>query len=181
MSEGKVEKEPKQKEVTANPTMGLFAIIFDVRGRLLVKRRQKWETLPGDWDLPGGAADAKKFAEAENELVIGRELQREVLEETGIAIASWDIDNMPAMYPAVLKAGKDVAFIIIIGRCAYPTVGEWRYVDTVELLAMCDQPKGNQLVSGFGKRMCRLCLKGLTFSKDVESARLARIKLAKCY
>lgn len=181
MTEIKKEEAPKIKSITANPTIGLFAAIFDDRGRLLVKRRQPWESLPGDWDLPGGGFGAEKADQAKDERVFGKELCREVFEETGIVIDPWDVDDMPAMYPALL-AGKDVGYIIIVGRYdVKPTLGEWRYVTTQELLELCDSPKGNQLVSGFGKRMCRLCLKGLAFSEDTESAALARRKLAECY
>jgi hypothetical protein len=108
-------------------------------------------------------------------------LKREVFEETDINIDPFDIDEMPEMHPVVLKGGGDIAFLIIVGCYDEPTIGEWRYVDTVELLAMCDQPKGNQLVSGFGKRMCRMCLRALRASGDAESAALARRKLAECY
>ena len=182
LTEIKKEEAPKRASSTANPTMGLFAIIFDVFGRLLVKRRQEWESSPGDWDLPGGAFDLEEAAQALDERAIGQALRREVFEETGIEIDPWDIDDMPAMYPVLLKGGKDIGYLIVIGRYdVEPTVGEWRYVTTKELLEMCANPKGDQLVSGFGKHTCRLCLKGLAFSEDAESAALARCKLAECY
>jgi 8-oxo-dGTP pyrophosphatase MutT (NUDIX family) len=182
LTEVKVEEAPKKASSTANPTIGLFAAIFDDYGRLLVKRRQPWESSPGDWDLPGGGFDAEKAAQAEDERAMGEELCREVFEETGIVIDSWDIDDMPAMYPVLLKGGKDVGYLIVIGCYdVKPTVGKWRYVTTKELLDLCANPKGNQLVSGFGKRMCRLCLKALAFSTDAESAALARLKLTECY
>ncbi|HOX30105.1 MAG TPA: NUDIX domain-containing protein [Candidatus Paceibacterota bacterium] len=182
MAEVKGEEAPKKTSSTAKPAMGLFAAISDGQGRLLVKRRQPWESFPGDWDLPGGAFDLEEAERALDESVIGRALCREVLEETGIDIEPWDIENMPAMFPALLKGGKDIGYLIIIGRYdVEPILGEWRYVNTKELLELCANPKGNQLVSGFGKRMCRLCLKALTLSSDAESAALARSKLAECY
>lgn len=162
--------------------MGLYAIIFDETGRLLIKRRQPGESLPGDWDLPGGSFDLDEADRACDERAIGKALSREVFEETGIKIDEWDIEHMPAMYPALIMGGMDVAYIVNIGRYdEKPTIGEWRYVTTKELLVLCVHPQGDRLVSGFGKRMCRLCLKGLTFSKDAESAALARRMLAECY
>lgn len=183
-AETKGEAAPRQREEKAKPTIGVFAGIVNQFGKLLVKRRQPWETFPGDWDLPGGALNAKEMAQAMDERIIGKALKREVYEETGINIDLCDIDDMPAMYPVVVKGGSDMAFLIVIGRYdVEPTIGEWRYVDTVKLLAMCGQPKGNQLVSGFGKRMCRMCLKTLAFtgSMNFDSASLARRKLAECY
>jgi 8-oxo-dGTP pyrophosphatase MutT (NUDIX family) len=176
----KGEEKPVEQSGKARPTIGLFAAIFDERGRLLVKKRQSWESLPGDWDLPGGAFELEEAVQALDERAIGRALRREVLEETGIEIDPWDVKDMPAMYPVLLKGGKDIAYLIVVGRYdVEPTVG--RYVTTMELIDLCANPKGNQLVSGFGKRMCRMCLMALTFSDDPESAALARLKLAECY
>ena len=38
-------------------SIGLFGAIFNSEGKLLIKRRGANESLPGDWDLPGGGIE----------------------------------------------------------------------------------------------------------------------------
>ena len=93
-----------------------------------------------------------------DERVIGEELLREVYEETGMIFPP--LQRMPAMYPAVMKGGKDWAFAIIIGITDQePTKGEWRFISLSELERLANGPEGNRLVSGYGKRMYRLILR----------------------
>ena len=143
------------------PKIGLFAGIFNEEGKLLLKRRPKNISLPGDWDLPGGGVDTERAMQALDERIIGQELTREVEEETGIKIPR--LPSMPAMFPAVIKGGGDWAFVILIGVLKErPTKGEWRYVSPEELRQLSEGPEGNRLVSGPGKRMHRLCLRIFT-------------------
>jgi len=151
------------------PKIGVFAGIFNEKGKLLVKRRPNDISSPGDWDLPGGGVDAEKAVQALDERIIGQELAREVEEETGIKIPP--LSPMPAMYPAVIKGGGDWAFVILIGGLKQePTKGEWKYVSPVELCQLADGPEGNRLVSGAGKRMHRLCLR-IFASRDSPNRR----------
>ncbi|MDD5569307.1 MAG: NUDIX domain-containing protein [Candidatus Pacebacteria bacterium] len=149
---------------TATPKIGLFGGIFNKDGKLLVKKREQDESLPGEWDLPGGAVEADANAAAIDERIVSEELLREVEEETGIQVAPFQ--RMPAMYPAVNKGGSDWAFGIIVGVTSLsPTKGNWRFVSPRELGILARFPEGKRLVSGYGKRMHRLCLRMLA-SRD---------------
>lgn len=167
----KIEKEVKEKmerkeEVKARPTIGLFAGIFNEEGKLLVKRRPQGISLAGEWDLPGGAVEEEANAKALDERVIGRELAREVKEEVGIEIS---ISPMLPMFPAVLKGGTDWAFVIVVGRTdKKPSRGEIKWVSPDELKELAERPPGNRLVSGWGKRMCRLALMALCHSTNKD-------------
>ena len=150
---------------TVKPTIGVFGGIFKsinglTDGRLLVKRRGPDESLPGDWDLPGGAIEVDAAQITLDERLIFQELTREVAEEIGIDISIFG-QAMPAMYPAVSKGGTDFAFAIIVGLIDVPETENIRYVNLNELEALANGPVGNRLVSGPGKRMHRLCLRML--------------------
>jgi len=152
-----------EKMTVARPKIGVFAGIFK-KGKLLVIRRPLDESLPGDWDLPGGGVEVMANEAAFDERVIGEELLREIEEETGLILPP--LQRMPAMYPAVMKGGSDWAFAINCGTVdAEPTKGEWKYVSPKELADLANGPIGNRLVSGYGKRMFRLCLR-LFASRD---------------
>jgi len=149
---------------TATPKIGLFGGFFDDNGRLFVKKRREDESLPGDWDLPGGAVEADVNSTAIDERIISEELLREIKEETGMEFPP--LQRMPAMYPAVIKGGNDWAFGIILGAAPFPpTKGHWRFVSPSELEELANRPIGDRLVSGYGKRMHRLCLRMLA-SRD---------------
>ena len=155
------------KTPTVRPTIGLFGYLFSPDGKLLVKRRGKDESLPGDWDLPGGGAEEGPVSAAKDEEVIFRELMREIHEELGcdIAIALYIPSfTAPKMHPAVIAGGKDWAFGINVGTISStPRVEEgveWKLVSPEELDKLANGPVGNRLVSGPGKRMHRLCIIG---------------------
>jgi len=155
----------------ARPSIGLFAGIFNAEGKLLVKRRPQGISLAGEWDLPGGAVEEENNAKAFDERIIGEELAREVEEEVGLKIS---IDPMPAMFPAVLKGGKDWAFVIRVGTILKePTKGESKYVSPDELKELVEGPAGNRIVSGWGKRMSRLALMAFIHGPNKEYARRA--------
>jgi 8-oxo-dGTP pyrophosphatase MutT (NUDIX family) len=132
-----------------------------------LKRRTKEESLPGDWDLPGGAVEAENNAKAFDERIVGQELAREVMEEVGIGIAP-EPGPMPAMFPAVVKGGNDWAFVIALGFFDKPTKGETKFVSPQELKELAEGPLGNRLVSGLGKRMWRLSLQAFLHSPKRE-------------
>jgi len=152
-------------DTKARPTIGLFAGIFNKEGKLLLKRRTKEESLPGDWDLPGGAVEAENNAKALDERIVDQELAREVMEEVGIRVTT---GPMPAMFPAVVKGGNDWAFVIPIDGSHKPTKGETVFVSPDELKKLAEGPEGNRLVSGWEKRMARLALKALLHSPKQE-------------
>ncbi len=158
--------------------MGLFAAIFDQQGKILIKRRPSKYSLPGDWDLPGGAVEEEKTSQALDERIVGEELAREVWEEIGIKIS---VDPMPPMYPAILRGGKDWAFVIPVGVYDNPGEGEESqeiiYVSPEEVRHLADNPQGNRIVSGWGKRMSRLILMGLIYSPNENYQREAKMLL----
>jgi len=149
--------------MTAKPTAGLFGYIFSQEGKLFVKKRGKNESLAGEWDLPGGGVEEEVNANAKDERVVIEELLREIHEETGYYIPHFDV--MPAMYPAVSPGGKDWAFGINVGMIAgsppFLHPGNYQYVSPEELEKLANGSPGNRIVSGYGKRMHRLCLLGL--------------------
>jgi len=151
---------------TVTPTIGLFGLAFNPAGKLLAKRRKSNESLPGDWDLPGGAAEVEAAVKALDERLIPEELSREFFEETGVKVSG--LQAMPAMYAAVSQGGKDWAFAIMIGIVDIPEREDIRYVSLDELEELANGPVGNRLVSGPGKRMHRLCLRGMA-SRDSPS------------
>lgn len=135
-------------------TIGVFAGISNEEGKLLLKKITQGDFL-GDWDLPGGAIYIEEAKKASDERIIGLVLSKRVEEETGIYIYD-KVQPMPAMYPAVLKGGSDIAFAIIVkGVTEKPTRGETRFVSVDELVSLAD---GSGLVSG-RKRMFRMCLR----------------------
>ncbi len=150
----------------AKPTIGVFGYLFDRKGELLLKRRGKDESLPGDWDLPGGGVEFEIALGALDERLVREELAREIKEETGIEIPL--LQAMPPMYPAISKKGRDWAFGIMVGEVEIPETENIRYVSLDELEELANGPIGNRLVSGVGKRMHRLCLRGIA-SRDSHS------------
>ena len=69
--------ERPQREFPAQPLVGVGAVVFDDRGRLLLIQRGT-EPLKGRWSLPGG------LLELGETLIEG--VKREVLEETGLIV-----------------------------------------------------------------------------------------------
>lgn len=151
--------------MTFKVSIGLFGAIFNSKGELLIKRRGEDESLPGDWDLPGGAIEEAYVKECFDETIVFQELLREVKEETGIDLCYEDFDRMPAMYPAVIASGTDWAFLINIGEIDQVPRCKHKFVNIDELEKLADGPIGNRIVSG-RKRMYRLCMKALTLSPN---------------
>jgi len=153
--------------------LGIFAGIFDESGKILLRRRKREDpNVPcfyeGEWELPGGTIEEENIWKASDERIIGEELTREVREETGLSI---EVPFMPAMYPVVYveKERKimDVAFVIVIGTIKEkPTVEETAYVSPKELEELAEKSEGKRLVSGWGKRMCRMALMALCHSPN---------------
>jgi 8-oxo-dGTP pyrophosphatase MutT (NUDIX family) len=158
-------------------SVGLFGAIFNPEGKLLIKRRGANESLPGDWDLPGGGIEEEHVKQCLDETIVLQELLREVREETGIILDYKSFPKMPAMYPAVIAGGSDWAFLINLGKVDQTPGPEYehRFVDVDELEKLAEGPVGNRIVSGSKKRMYRLCMKALTFSPNKESSKKAEL------
>jgi 8-oxo-dGTP pyrophosphatase MutT (NUDIX family) len=171
--------------VEVEVTIGLFAGIFDENGKVLLRKRKREDPdIPcpyeGDWELPGGTLEEENIWKAKDERIISEELAREIKEEMGITI---QISFMPAMYPAVSiskeKRRIDFAFVIPIGTIKEePTKGENIYVSPEELRELAERPEGQQLVSGWGKRMCRMALVALSHSPNPQYQKEAEKMLA---
>ena len=155
--------------------ISVFAGIYDENGKLLMRRRKKEDPntpcpYEGDWELPGGTIEEKNIWRAKDEKIIGKELVREVREETGLQIK---VTSMPTMHPAIYinqeKGIIDLAFMIPIGIVKEkPTVGENIYLTPRELKELAERPEGRRLVSGWGKRMCRMALMALCYSSNPQ-------------
>jgi 8-oxo-dGTP pyrophosphatase MutT (NUDIX family) len=163
----------KSEVIVMEITIGLFAGIFDENGKVLLRRRKRENpnfpcSYEGDWELPGGTMEEENIWKEKDERVIGEELVRELIEEIGLSIA---VPFMPAMYPVVYinKERKiiDFAFILPIGFVKErPSKGENIYVDPKKLKDLAGHSEGNRLVSGWGKRMCKLVLMALQHSPN---------------
>ena len=156
-------------------SVGLFGAIFNPEGKLLIKRRGANESLPGDWDLPGGGIEETYVKQCLDETIVLQELLREVREETGIVFYK-NFPKMPAMYPAVIAGGSDWAFLINLGEVDQTPGPEYehKFVDIDELEKLAEGPVGNRIVSG-KKRTYRLCMKALTFSPNQEYSKKAEL------
>lgn len=167
-------------------TLGVYAGIFNKEGKLLLRRREeKGSIIPGksfygDWELPGGGVEeiGEKPVPPVTERYLARELCREVQEEIGMAI---EIATIAPLYPTFFQGpnGCDLAVVIPVipplGRVISQKSerGEIIYVSPQELRDLADRPKGEQLLSGWGKRMCRMALLALRYSKRPAYAKQA--------
>jgi len=152
--------EVDQRPAVIQPTIGLFAGIFNYKGKLLVRRRSlDIKSSPGEWELPGGGVDAVNASRALDERIVHEELNREVGEEVGLQLHPLIIPPGP-MFPAILKGGGDWAFVIPFSIYTYGGTlkGETRWLSPDELEELAKGPERNRVVSGYGKRMHRLCL-----------------------
>lgn len=155
-------------------TIGVFAGIINEEGKILLRRREEIDSITGksykgDWELPGGGVvEAEKITY--DHLV--KELIREVKEEIGISIS---VDPMPEMYPLLFKGpqGYDLALVVPIRSNKKPSKGETIYVSPKELKELAEKPKGQQLLSGWGKRMCCMALKAHSFGTAYYEAKEA--------
>jgi len=165
--------------------IGVFAGIFDDNGKLLLRRRDEenpttyYDPYRGDWELPGGTVEERNVWEASDERLFGQELAREVEEETGLLI---EVPPMPVMLPAVYinkdEERVDLAFVIPVGVVSErPATGQSIYVSPEELRELAAQPQGEQIVSGWGARMCRMALMALCNSPNRQYVEEARTML----
>jgi 8-oxo-dGTP pyrophosphatase MutT (NUDIX family) len=166
-------------------TVGVFAGIFNESGKLLLRRREEGNSIIssesnlGEWELPGGTVEEENVLKTTSEF-IGKELAREVEEETGLLI---EVALMPAMFPAVYvtkeKKMIDIAFMIPVGIVEdKPTKSKTIYVSPKELGRLDGRSKNDRIVSGWGKRMCRMALMALCYSPSRQYRKEARKMLS---
>ena len=165
---------------TLQPTIGVFAGIFDMKGRILLVKIETG-SFTGEWDLPGGGVDAEKAKEALTEQFLLGELEREIEEETGILLRL-RIETSPILWPALLKGGDDMALPIVVGVVkSKPTKGTTQFVSFGALQRLAKGPRGNRLLGGSGGRMHRLVLRLLSCSPNRWYRRRARETLKSIY
>ena len=114
--------------------------------------------------------EEERIWKGEDKWIVSEELAREVREETGLLIK---VPSMPAMYPAVYidreRRNINFAFIIPVGVVKErPIIGENICVAPNELKELAEGPEGKRLVSGWGKRMCRMALMALCHSPNPQ-------------
>ncbi len=161
-------------------------------GKLLVRRRILPEekvsliiskTVKGDYELPGGIAEQAEMLVAGNETGLIKVAERETKEELGLEIKP---SLASPMIPVVLakefpnKTVNDIAFVIPVQpeQWTGKLEGEVMWVDPDELRELAEKPKGEQLLSGWGKRMCRMALHVLCHSPNLAYSRRAKEMLA---
>ena len=165
---------------TLQPTIGVFAGIFDTKGRILLVKIDTG-TFTGEWDLPGGGVDANKAKEALTEQFLLEELEREVEEETGISLRL-RIEANSILWPALLKGGDDLALPIVVGVVkSKPVKGTTNFVSFGALQRLAKGPPGNRLLGGSGGRMHRLALRLLSHSPNRWYRQRARETLKSIY
>lgn len=153
-------------------TLGVFAGILNNDGKVLLRRRilpEETNSLTGkkvfgDYELPGGKAEQAEMLSIGNERGLLVALSRETKEEIDINIYP-KIET--AMYPAVFckklseeKIVMDIAlvFVLLASEWNGKPKGEIAWVNPSQLKKLAEEPKGKQLLSGWGKRMCRMTL-----------------------
>lgn len=175
---------------TMPKTIGVFAGLLTSQGKLRLQRRVEKDsiipgkTYEGDWELPGGRIKEKDIKKALTIEVLGEELRREVMEELGIPIA---IPKKPSIYLAkyedLEKNICDWALMIpILSRDWNENAKTKRTtidVNPLELRGLAFRLKGNQLVSGWSKRMCRMSEGALfnsyKYKEEAERETLTRL------
>lgn len=154
--------EMETRPAVLQPTVSVYPGIFEEEGKLLLVRRSlDIKSSPGEWEPPGGGISAQIASGLPDERLILQELQRMVRERTGIDLSSFLVPMIgQELYPAILKGGGDWALATVIGIVKEkPTLGETMYVSPLEFRQLAEGPEKNRLVSGWGNRMCRICLR----------------------
>jgi 8-oxo-dGTP pyrophosphatase MutT (NUDIX family) len=167
-------------------TIGVFAGVLREDGKLLLRKRvlpEERESITGkevkgDWELPGGAVKKAEAFAIGHEGVFIEALKREIKEELGLEI---NLPKMAPMYPAALvkrfpdREIADSAFLMVIQPDQWrgEPKGIIKWVNPDELKELAERKPGDQLLSGWGKRMCRMALKALTHSPNKEFAKKA--------
>jgi len=161
-------------------TIGVFAGLLTSDGKIRLQRRIEKDSLipgktfEGDYELPGGRVGEKDLKKALTLEVLQRELVLRVKSDLGITIIT---HPNPPLYLAVLEDAArgicDWAFAMPVPPPpAYwdenaPTTRKTIDVSPFELYELAQQPKGQQLLSGWGKRMCRMGLAAFLCSQNV--------------
>ncbi len=168
-----------ERSRVASPTISVYAGMFFPEsekyktdsGKLILHRRPADVSFPGNWELLGGGVSAKVNEQADDERIIGKELNRIISEKMKFAFEI-EIEHMPPMHPAILKGGSDWAFVVpvITNKIGLAIWGmtDIMLVSPRELLTLANGPEGNRLLSGYGKRMHRLALAAFRYSPNEE-------------
>jgi len=160
-------------------TIGIFAGLLTSSGKLRLQRRiEKGSIIPGksyegDYELPGGRVGENDLKKALSLEVLKNELTLRVEKDLGINVKT---HILPSVYLAIFEdPAKDIcdwAFMMPIMPFYWDerASAERTTIDVSpqELYQLAQRPKGEQLLSGWGKRMCRLSLGALLNSSNPD-------------
>ncbi|HXK31920.1 MAG: hypothetical protein A2Z68_01075 [Candidatus Nealsonbacteria bacterium RBG_13_38_11] len=181
-------KEQKAKVVQSRITVGVFFGLITREGKLRLQRRtEKGSPITpgisykGDFELTGGGAREKDLRKVLTLKGLFNEAKREAKEELGLMVVA---PKKFPLYRAVFvnqeKGLEDWAFMIPVPPECWDegtkTKRETIDINPEELMLLAFRPKGEQLLSGWGKRMCRMSLGAIfaasTNPKYVNEARI---------
>ncbi|MFH1841518.1 MAG: NUDIX domain-containing protein [Candidatus Nealsonbacteria bacterium] len=171
-------------------TIGIFAGLLNREGKLLLQRRtEKGSIIPGksykgDWELPGGKVEEKDIEKALTYPVLFKEIQRELREELGAEIrGNFNSSGVSVYLTTLVNKERGIndwalmfSFIFLEWVMPEKLKREVVFVNPKELREIANRPKEEgQLVSGWGKRMCRMSLSAFLLSSYAyaEEATLA--------
>lgn len=120
--------------------------------------------------------EERNVLSSSSEKIFSEELIREVKEETGILIKIPFVCPMyPAVYIDIERKTVDLAFMVPIGIVRKrPTIGECTYVTPEGLKELAERHEGERLVSGWGRRMCRMALMAFCHSPNPQYQQRAK-------
>ncbi|PIP24939.1 MAG: hypothetical protein COX34_01500 [Candidatus Nealsonbacteria bacterium CG23_combo_of_CG06-09_8_20_14_all_36_12] len=184
-------KEQRIAKVPAKKvTIGAFLGLITKEGKLRLQQRTEKGSpiIPGvsyrgDYELTGGGVKEKDLKKVLTLEELFKEAKREAKEELGVVVF---MPKQLSLYRAVFvnqeKGTEDWALTIPIPpECWNETTKMKRItidVNPDELRELANRPKGEQLLSGWGKRMCRMSLGTIfTSSTDPKYVNEAKIML----
>lgn len=155
----------------ANPTIGVFAGIFDFKGRIGVVEVKNGKH-NGELMLPGGGVSAHNVIKAFDERIIFQELAQILKEKMGVSLSMPVL--LPPMFPAITRGGSNLALAIPLAAIKKPPKNRgMKYIASGELRENAENLPKNRILGGWGKQMHRLILRLLAESPNPRIAREA--------
>ncbi len=152
-------------------TVGAFFGLITKEGKLRLQRRieKGSRVLPGisfqgDFELTGGGVKEKDLSKVLTFSSLFMEAVRETIEELGIIVLppQQPFPLYRAVFVNTARDTEDWAFMIPVLSEYWNETAKMKRetidVNPDELRELANRPKGEQLLSGWGKRMCRMSL-----------------------